>query len=196
MHSKTSPTQLEGSRGPSSDPKIRDFHAGNRPLKSPPRVHCSQPALNNVSLRCTLGSPVHSGAGERKSEATEEGHHIRRGPSKRCGDSPHPLPVHRGTAPNPHPLPQRSLQIHGNSRKHRKLSNREKSSNSQHQQRRCAAPHRAPPLAGLLLLVSRVFRCLDFVVLYVFTNVFGLPRISGAGGGPVPRCTGGALARP
>jgi hypothetical protein len=37
MHSKTSPTQLEGSRGTNSDPKIRDFHAGNRPVKSPPR---------------------------------------------------------------------------------------------------------------------------------------------------------------
>jgi hypothetical protein len=43
MHSKTSPTQLEGSRGPNSDPKIRDFHAGNRPVKSPPASTIARP---------------------------------------------------------------------------------------------------------------------------------------------------------
>ena len=43
MHSKTSPTQLEGSRGPNSDPKIRDFHAEKRPVKSPPASTIARP---------------------------------------------------------------------------------------------------------------------------------------------------------
>jgi hypothetical protein len=43
IHSKTSPTYLEGSRVPNSDPKIRDFSAGNRPLKSPPASTKARP---------------------------------------------------------------------------------------------------------------------------------------------------------
>ena len=43
MHSKTSPTHLEGSRGPNSDPKICDVPAGNRPLQSPPATTIARP---------------------------------------------------------------------------------------------------------------------------------------------------------
>jgi hypothetical protein len=43
MHSKTSSTHLEGSRGPNSDPKNRIFSGGNRPPKSPPASTIARP---------------------------------------------------------------------------------------------------------------------------------------------------------
>jgi hypothetical protein len=55
---KTSPTQVEGSRGPNSDPKIRDFYAGNRPLKSPPASTTGGPPANKTPLPQRLASDL------------------------------------------------------------------------------------------------------------------------------------------
>jgi hypothetical protein len=84
MHSKTSPTHLERSRGPNSDPKIRAFPAGNRPAKSPP-----------VS---TIGRPSEPFAGSRASGVRAGSGKGRTGPSRRPPEAAH-SEVHSGMLP-------------------------------------------------------------------------------------------------